>query len=241
MKNKIWKSGLGVVLLGSMLFGSTSWGASKSQRDLIVFSNLVSQGMPQYAWLYQFLETSAISLAYLKMGGKYRKIWAVAGPALTKTKFTDEVIRRAKNPTVKALDVFVHLHGSNRRLWFQDGSMSTAAISDCLKEKNLKHKLRALYSTACYGGTQANDFVLAGFKVASGARQVNANSPYDYPTFMDHWGAGKSFNYARAQGNHAGQREFYDGIAKTIGGFKNVDSYKIMKGQAQTRIHLSAL
>lgn len=211
----------------------------KSQRELLVVANLQTAGDPRLVWLYQFLDASAVSLAQLGLGGSYRRINVLAGSAATKNAFTNTIGSKSQSAGLQALDVFVHVHGSPGRLHFEDGSRDTDVIKSRLADLSSNNKLRLLYSTACYGRSHAQDFVDGGFKVANGARGVNANSSFEYPVIIAQWGAGQTFSTAQTLGNDANMRNIHDSGARAMG-FAEADSFKVIRGSGSTRITSSA-
>ena len=150
-----------------------------------------------------------------------------------------EVFRYTQDPQTKVLDVFLNLHGSPGTLHFDDGSITSSDLKSQLQAANLKHRLRLLYSTACYGATHAPDFVGAGFRVASGAVGVNANQLYDYPLQLYHWGTYKTYQSAVKAGNNPALMTIQDNLARAF--FDDVNSEKIIEGKKNTRITSEAI
>jgi hypothetical protein len=120
---------------------------------------------------------------------------------------------------------------------FADRAELASDIRDKLQEADLKDKLRALYSTACHAKAHINDFVQAGFCVASGATGVNANGPIEYPAFMLAWRSGKTFEFALARVPKL-LVELYDDAAEWVLGdaFGEIDSTKHYEGKKNARI-----
>jgi hypothetical protein len=195
---------------------------SSANRELLIVSNLETHGKKEYAWLYRFLDVMSVSLAEQKLKDSYRNIYVLAGDKALAAHFTSSLETLTQNPDLAALDVFIHLHGAPERLWFHDRMMPTAALGTAI-QASVSHpsKLRALYSTACYGKSQAEDFLQAGFGVVNGAEKVNTNSPHDYPAFMEAWKRGATFD---------------DSIAQAAG-FDDVDSFKVVEGDGQITIN----
>ena len=207
----------------------------KSQRELLLVINLVDQGQDKWRWLYQWLDANAEAYTLATLTQFYNRISVLKGPAATCQVFIQELTEMASQPHVKALDVFLHLHGGKRKLWFEDGVIGTDTLRDQIKVKSLGHRLRLLYSVACYGETHAQDFVDAGFRTASGARGVNANSTHDYPTQLALWSSGSYYKTAVQQGNNPPLRLMHDNAAR-LAGFPDADSEKFIRGKMYTRI-----
>jgi hypothetical protein len=207
------------------------------ERDLLVVSNLTTHGSADYAWLYAFIEVSGVALAQSQLSDSYKSISVLSGADASFGGFEQALSTMTARPEEKALDVFVHLHGSPGALWFEDGMKETSSIRTALAaQPRVGAKLRALYSTACYGGSHMGDFLASGFRVANGARAVNANAAYDYPTVLGRWRDGETFQDAQNAGNDPGQMSFYDGIASWQG-FSDVDSFKLVEGQGDATIN----
>ena len=209
---------------------------SKEERVLLVVANLTTHGKPEFEWLYEWLDQNTVRVANWLMGPRYRHIDTLINDEATKSGFVNRIIGLAQDPQTKALDVFLSLHGNPGTLYFHDGEVETGELKSQLQAADLKHRLRLLYSTACHGITHADDFVKAGFRVASGAKQVNANGPYDYPTQLRHWGRGDTYRAAVRAGNDPIFLAVHDRIAEFIMGFENVDSEKVIVGRKLTRI-----
>lgn len=208
---------------------------TKQDRVLLVVANLSSWGEPKLEWLYQWLDENAVRVANFLMEPYYREIETLVGPQATRANFVDRIIELAQHPLTEALDVLVNLHGLRGVLYFDDGPVETSRLGEQLREAELEHRLRLLYSTACYGASHAHDFVQAGFRVASGALAVNANGPYDFPTQLLNWRRGETYRLAVRRANHPVFLQTHDAIAKALG-FDDVNSEKIIEGKKLTRI-----
>jgi hypothetical protein len=235
---KARKMSLAILMMMTTLLPMAAQAVEKSNRDLLVVASLVTNGDPRYAWLYQFLNASAITLAQMALGMQYRQISVLSGPNATRANFTGKIQSLSSLSSVQALDVMLHLHGSRGTLWFADGSRSSSAVRTALGN-GTNPKLRLLYSTACYGGSHAADFIGAGFKVVNGARAVNANASYEYPVILGQWATGHTFSEAQTLGNDPTMRAIHDAAARAVG-FTDVDSFKIVRGYGSTRISSSA-
>lgn len=138
-----------------------------------------------------------------------------------------------------AVDVILQLHGSKNGLTFYDGKVNTKDLADQIKAKNLKRRLRLLYSLACYGYTHTDDFLNAGFRTVSGARGVNSNSATDYPAQLGSWAASKRYRDCVKAGNAEPGRSTADNAAKMMN-FSKADSYKKIRGDKNIRITSNA-
>jgi hypothetical protein len=154
---------------------------------------------------------------------------------VTSAVFIERIRKLALDPLTKALDVYLILHGSPGALYFDDGLIASSDLRSQLQAANLKHRLRLMYSTACYGATHARDFVEAGFRVASGAKGVNANGPVDYPIQLHEWGRNKRYQAVVNAGNQRLGIWTHDAMARALG-FDDVNSEKIIEGKSYTCI-----
>jgi hypothetical protein len=207
----------------------------RGKRVLFVVANLTTYGRQNLRLLYQFLDASSIIVPKILAGVRYRRVYALTGDEATATNFVDRLAELAADPQIEAIDVLISLHGEERSLWFVEGAIAVSELADLLAAKQIEHKLRLLYSTACYGANHATDFVRAGFDVASGAVAVNANSFHDYPLQLLYWTTGSPYKAALDAGNNELLTRISDRVAERIG-FEDVNSYKIAVGRGETRI-----
>lgn len=208
---------------------------NKRERELLVVANLSSGGQERYQKLYEWLDANAVTVTKFLLKKHYHKIHDLSKSKATFANFVDQITTIARNPQVRALDVILVLHGQRGKLHFNDGNASSVSIKKKLEAENLEHRLRLLYSTACYGATHAQDFVDAGFRTASGAEGICANGPYDLPAQLLCWRENKTYKSAINAGNNELALKFHDSLAKEMG-FRNVDSHKIIMGKKFTRI-----
>ena len=208
---------------------------TKDDRVLLVVANLAMDGV-QYEKLYEWLDQSAVNVANLLMRPHYRYVDTMLGNDVTSVKFLERVVNMAEAPHTKALDVFIVLHGSPGKLYFDDKAVTTSELADQLSAANLADRLRLLYSTACYGATHAPDFVRGGFCTASGAVAVCANGPYELPVQLTKWGAGNTYKSAVKAGNDPVFLAIHDHTAHRLLGFDDVNSEKVIFGKKLTRI-----
>jgi len=212
---------------------------TRDERTLLVVANLVvgddNPNGGNYQRLYEWLDRYAVLVANLLMRPVYRAVESLTSDQVTLDAFLDRVISLARDPETKALDVFLVMHGSPGRLYFDDVSVKTADLGEQLKGADLASRLRLLYSTACYGASHAGDLVEAGFRTAAGALAVCANGPYDFPTQLLKWGTNQTYWSTVKAGNNPVFRVIHDNAAKTMG-FTDVNSEKIIVGKQYTRI-----
>jgi hypothetical protein len=133
------------------------------------------------------------------------------------------------------VDLVVNLHGSPDGLAFREGPYASNAIVERTNQAFAaagmkgRGKLRALYSTACYGGEHMAPWLAAGFRVVNGAARVNTSAAYEYSVLLGAWRDGASFADATA----AGDQPFFRGLSDSIAasqGFGDADSTKSVSG-----------
>jgi hypothetical protein len=208
-------------------------GIDETQRSLLIVSYLAELGAPNLHWLYRWLEDNAIDVARLMLAPHYFKFATLEGDEATYDRFVDRITDLTSEPQVEAVDVFLHIHGNPNVLSFKGDDKATDDIGEDLYQLDLKDKLRTLYSTACYGETHIDGFLRGGFRVASGARGVNANSAAEYPLFMANWRAAKRFK-SSIHAIPAVLTGLQDQLAKIK--FPDTNSEKAIGGRPYTRI-----
>ena len=211
---------------------------AKADRVLLLASN-VSGTSTKFEWLYRWLDDNAVSLGRQITAPHYQKVSVLKGDQLTRPAFVTRVRTLSNTPGVRAVDVFLNLHGLRDGLKFADGKARIEDLCGELGALNLGHRWRLLYSTCCWGALHAPHFVRAGFKTASGSLGINANGPYDFPTQLTKWVAGRTYFSAVHAANNQTMREIHDGLAELFG-FKNVDSTKVIEGVKSLRITSTA-
>ena len=210
------------------------------KRVLLIVVNLSSEQGSKLYKLYEWFDKNCITLAKTVLGNHYRDIVPMQHN-VTSNAFLGRVISLAKAHENEVVDVILSLHGLNGKLCFGKERIQTKELSEVLKAENLKHKLRLLYSGACYGNTHTTDFIKAGFRVVSGALGVAANGAFDFPLQMYNWAKGETYDSAVKAGNLKIGIDISDGIARALGYDKNeVNSIKRIKGDKNTRITSSA-
>ncbi len=208
---------------------------NKTERALLVISNMVTHGRSDLQRLYQFIELSGVALAEIILRPRYKTYRKLVRDQATFNAFIAALISLASDDSIKAIDLILNLHGYEKVLCFEDGEVCTDRIKNELLDLNLNAKLRMVYSTCCYGKSHAEDFVAGGFKAASGALATNANAATEYPVFLTLWAAGRKFKSAIATGNISLTRIPQDRAAKAMG-FDDADSHKVIIGNGNITI-----
>ena len=209
--------------------------ATKSQRILLIVNNLVAHGDPKWKPLYSFLEESGIAVGNAVLGGSYKQVSTLKGTAATRTAFLNRLKTLATTAGVKAVDLFLQLHGAPGKVWFHGGEVSTAQLRQDIVALGLPNRLRLVYNTSCYGDSHSADLIGAGFRTAIGSKKVNANAGVEYPTFCSLWAAGSTAQSAISTADAPLSRAAQDAAAKQLG-FADADSQKVVRGLKSLKI-----
>ncbi len=224
--------GLASAAMGSPLDGKIG----RAERVAIVVVELATHAPKDRRFFYEFVEAAAHAETKNRIKPIYGKVVLLSGVNATLPALQKAMESAANEDRVKAVDMFLHLHGSPGGISLRDGHLSAAKIAETLSAvTKLPAKLRALNSTACWGATHIKDFLAAGFKVASGSRKVNANGAHDTPAFLSNWGKGATYFTAQEKGNDSRWIAFYDKIAGSWG-MGAVDSFKEVEGKSDITI-----
>ena len=202
---------LSFFLLGFLLSAPVSANAAPrpervpvADRELVAIVNLSI--LKNGAWHYRYEENRAVKKILRDLGRSYGKIVLITGAGATHDSFLSAIDEAERDPTVKAVDSIVYLHGHPGEIGFVDTGFYPV---DLLRDEILAlpdsavggRKLRALYSDACYGETHLSDWLRAGFRVAAGSVGTDSNWSLDLGKFMRAWRKGKSFGSAIDRAN----------------------------------------
>ena len=165
---------------------------SKNQRTILLVSNVTTRAK-KWRVLYEGLDRGAVRVGRRILKDHYRSVLSLTGDSVTSDGFVTKVRVMAKTVGTQALDVFLNVHGRPDKLVFLDREIPITELADQVADLNLGHRLRLMYSTACYGGMHAKHWVAAGFRTASGAVGVNTNGEVEFPVLLHKWANGGSY------------------------------------------------
>lgn len=225
-------------LTAALLFAACGAHAAVEKKDrvAVVVVELATHAAPEKKFFYNFIEAAGMAETNNRIKPLYKKVVVLNGADATLKKFYQTLANEIADSSVKAIDTFINLHGSDGEVLFREGRVATKTIRDALVAmKGASKKLRLLNSTACYGASHIVDWLGAGFKVASGAKRVNANGAHDFPTLLKAWGGGETYSQAQEKGNESRWIKFYDEMAAKWG-LSDVDSYKVVEGKSDLTI-----
>lgn len=206
----------------------------RDARVLLIVSN-VSHNVDKWQWLYRWLDESAVRLGTSLMRPHYRHVAALKGGQVSRLAFVNRVRALAGQEDTSAVDVILNVHGRPDALKFAEGWVGVADLAQEIGSLDAAHRLRLLYSTCCFGALHAPLFADAGFTAVSGARKVNTNGTFDYPTQLRRWREGRPYGAVVRAGNRAAMLAVHDGLARAFG-FPEADSYKELHGDGTITI-----
>lgn len=226
---------------------------SKSDREILLVSCVADYDKNDWEKLtdlYHWLDTAAPAITKTIVGPKYKKFHQLTGNDATFDNFIDKLASIGSS-SAKAIDVSLNLHGygdtdqsgdtSNAKLSFNDKKVKMQLLESKISNLNLRHKLRFLYSSACFGSSHNRAFLKGGFSVASGAKLVNTNGELSYPAFLQNWVSGKSYKKCIAAGNFSPFVGPHDDAAERLNltqGYE-ADSFKVANGNTSIKIDTS--
>jgi hypothetical protein len=241
---------LSLVVLASLGLGTAPRAEvtiAKSQREALVFIADLSQGDAAQRAFYDFVEFGAEALAHINLDPNYGAVTYVKGAATTRARLSDELDRITNRSTVKAVDLIFVTHGLDSKVLFANGKVSMTTVRNDILSKltiNQRKKLRAVFSTACFGSSHRTAWLQSGFKVASGSRKIYADSAVSYAPFLVAWANGATFSQAVALANAADVGNAMDVAAMTMYLLMGrpdlaaqVDSHRLVSGLGGLRIN----
>lgn len=216
---------------------------NRRERALIIVSVLNTDDNEKAAtkWLYKFIEANGISLAFAQLGAFYKKRVSLKDDLATKENLIETLQQVARDSKIQEIDVLLHCHGNDERLYLYEERVTSQELAKAIGQLRIGHRLRMLYSTACYGASHADDFVMhAGFTCASGAKGINYNSATEYPEFLSRWNSGESFGSAIAKSRNKNLDGPFKRIATRMFPNDVIDSDKVVYGNKNANFHTVA-
>ena len=204
----------------------------RSERSLLVVSSLAQESDKLKA-LYGTVAAAAVAMC-TPLVACYKDVKFITGKNATVANTMSTLATLSSESGMEAVDLFLFVHGSPSSLSFADGSISSTKIKEKIVAAKVKN-LRAMYSTACYASHHLQNFLDAGFKTASGAVGVNANSPHETPWFVAKWALDWTYEKALDPENDLVDKG-WDAAAKALG-WGDVDSTKKVKGDCSVKIN----
>lgn len=237
MKKSVFTRGF-ALCLALVCWSAGAAPVTRTERDALVVVELSHGVEEKLKSFYETIENLALKQAET-LRPAYRKVTVLKGATATVGSFVAHLKHLTGRTANRAVDLYINLHGSPGGLLFYDGKIQTVDLRNKISDiKGAAAKLRAVYSTACFGKSHVADWLAAGFKVASGAVKVNANSAYEVPVFFRRWTGGETYAKALTAGNSENWRRTWDRWADQFG-FGPADSFKESEGRPEFTIDSS--
>lgn len=212
------------ILLSFQLLASGAHAQTKpSERALIVFLNMYTADKGAFLNRWYKSETShALKMILGKTRGAYGDTVVLYRDQVRLSKLLEAIRKLNANPSIRAIDLIVYTHGSPTELKLvnEPGDVSQFASWNALVDISAKvraigsKKLRALYSDACFSAAHNEEWLKAGFKVASGSIKVDANQDRDLALFLKRWVRGEKFERGIKAANRERSAVFLDWVTK---------------------------
>lgn len=240
------KSTAALALITSTLVASVAaqdFYVAPSERELLVFITLAPSTSGPIQDFYEFVEFSADTLATSTLASRYGAVHVLKGSNATRQNFINRLNTLTAPASLKALDVIFVTHGLSGSVAFNDVSVTSAQLQAQViagVSASRRAKFRMLFSTACFGESHRSAWRNMGFKVASGSREVYADSALSYQPFLSGWRNYGTFYSAVKSANDADPLRIQDGIASGLlwaagsSAWDDVDSVRLRSGYTTT-------
>jgi len=187
-----------------------------AQRVLVQLVTLASTARARERALYGSIEWGAEVIGWRYLRRAYRSRVLLSGPSATLDGLVESLAAASAEPAVAAFDLLINPHGTSRQVGFADGPVESqqvcAAVRDRLDARQ-RRRLRATFSTACYGMSHTDTWLRSGFAVAVGSRGIYADGGTSLPCLLRAWARGSTVAEAVARANAADRRGWQDALA----------------------------
>lgn len=195
---------------------ATAPGLRPDERVLVHLVALRETVRPGERPLYRSIEWGAELTVRALLRGCYRSRVALYGRDATLDALVEALATATAEPGVKAVDLVVNPHGTTRRLVFVDGAVDADQVCRRLLQRldrTQQRRLRAVFSSACYGMWHTDAWLRSGFAVAVGSRGIYADGLSSLPRMLRQWSAGATVEQAVAAANATVPRHRHDAAA----------------------------
>jgi hypothetical protein len=230
-------------------------GMPRSERALLAVTALALGGPARLRPLYRILDAAAAWLAR-RLGRAYGRAEVLLGADATLAAVAAAAARLASAPGVRAVDVFLNVHGQPATVTLAGGEVEVPALAAALAGGTAVGAVaggaaasgapmggarpRLVYSTACHAAAHAAALRAAGFRACVGARRINATGGFETPVFLALWARGAEVGRALRIADHPAPRGLADAVAglvlRAVGERGAVDSGKVLEGEAGVSI-----
>lgn len=205
----------------------------KHERALLAIVDLAEEA-EKHKWLYRLEVNTAVKRIKRLSQDDYGSMVIHARKEATYKNFLSSLEMLLRDEKIQRIDLIIYVHGKN------PGSPTGSSVcfvgTPCTPMDQISgdikeivgddgHKLRMVYSDACWGMFHMQPWIDAGFRVVSGARGVDANHSADLRKFLRAWGQGRSFEESIQIANKFWLTPVVDEI------IRDADSVKLMKGE----------
>lgn len=225
-------------------------------RALVIVTDLDTHGVQELVPLYTVLEDIGAGLPQMPvLRNQYREIHVLRNNRATLGDFRALALSLSGRAEIRAIDVFLMLHGQTDRLVFADRRYTMEQMTSFMNTRRdareaarvlvMQRKLRLMYNTSCFGASHRAAFRSIGFDAVVGSIAVNANSEVEFPAFLGLWNAGARLSDAFAPSNNPVALAAADGPLRATGQIfnnflKHVDSRKVFSGNTAITISTDA-
>ncbi|MBC7753846.1 MAG: hypothetical protein H7Z71_06385 [Moraxellaceae bacterium] len=185
------------------------------ERGLIAVINLAAgRGQPRSlkTKMYVAEEIQAFRLIEQKSRDHYGKVIFLFREETNEVNFLKTLETMALDPEIKTIDMILYAHGHNADPKYAEGAPALGLYnpqghftrSDLLGPEVkavARGKLRMLYLESCWGTTQSQDWLNAGFLSVAGSKLVDGNHAIDLKRFLKKWLYGETFGNSINFGN----------------------------------------
>ncbi|MBY0516118.1 MAG: hypothetical protein K2P81_04375 [Bacteriovoracaceae bacterium] len=211
---------------------------SREQRALLAIVDLAEEASST-KWMYRLEGKAAVNRIERLIGESYSKKIIHKKKEATLENFLNSLKSLLGDESVQKIDVIIYIHGKNPDSPYGAavcfvGTACTPVDYLSTQIRNLSpensHKLRMLYSDACWGQYHMNAWLDAGFRVVNGSLGVDANHSADLRRFLKQWSRGETYETGIEKANSFWLTPLVD---RVIG---EANSIKLMAGEIQLTI-----
>ncbi len=187
-----------------------------AQRVLVQLVTLASSAPARERVVYRSIERGAELMGWRYLRREYRTRTLLHGPQATLDGLAGALAAASAEPDVAAVDLLVNPHGTSAKVWFADGFVDSHEVCTAIRDRldpQQRRRLRAAFSTACYGMSHTDAWLRSGFAVAVGSRGIYADGITSLPRLLHGWSSGATVEAAVAEANAADRRRWQDAAA----------------------------
>ncbi len=205
----------------------------RDERALLAIVDLAEEA-DKHKWLYRLEVGAAVKRIKRISEDDYGSVVIHARKEATYQNFLMSLESLLRDERIQRIDLIIYVHGKNPEsptgasvCFVGTPCTSMIQIAEDIQKRvgQDSHKLRMVYSDACWGKFHMQQWLDAGFKVVNGARGVDANHSADLRKFLRAWGQGRSYEEAIHIANKFWLTPMVDGI------IRDADSFKLMTGE----------